>query len=74
MTLNDDNLMSLDEATRYVPAINGRRHATSTLYRWCRRGIKGVRLEYVRIGRNIATTTEALDRFFEALAQADNSR
>lgn len=71
MALNEDNLLSLHEATQYVPAINGKRHATSTLYRWCRRGIGGVRLEYVRIGRNIATTAEALDQFFKALAAAD---
>ncbi len=42
MALNDNELLSLCEATRYVPAINGKRHATSTLYRWCRRGINGV--------------------------------
>jgi hypothetical protein len=73
MALYDDNLLSLREATQYVPAINGKRHATSTLYRWCRHGINGVKLEYVRIGRNIATTAEALDRFFKALAEADSN-
>jgi len=71
MTLNQDNLLSLREAVRYVPSINGRRRAVSTLYRWCRRGIKGIRLEYVRVGRNVATTPEALERFFAALAAAD---
>ena len=72
MTLNQDNLLSLREAVRFVPCINGKRRAVSTLYRWCRQGIKGVRLEYVRIGRNVATTPEALERFFAALAEADS--
>ena len=63
--------LSLSEAAKRVPKVNGRRVHASTIYRWCRRGLKGVRLEYVRIGRRMATSAEALKRFFSALAEAD---
>ena len=66
-----EHLMTFSEAVRHLPEVNGRRRAPSTLYRWCRRGINGVRLEYIRIGRNMATSREALDRFFFELARAD---
>ena len=66
-----EELLSLTEATKVMPKVNGKRPAVSTLWRWCRRGLNGVRLEYLRIGRNIVTSREALDRFFAALAAAD---
>ena len=71
--LSGEKLLSLHEAAQQVPKINGRRHAPSTLWRWCRQGLGGVRLEHVRIGRTIATSTQALDRFFAALAAAEDA-
>jgi hypothetical protein len=66
-----EELLSLSEAAKRVPKLNGRRVHASTIFRWCRRGLSGVRLEYVRIGRRMATSAEALNRFFNALAAAD---
>lgn len=66
-----ETTVSLTEAAKIIPRRNGKRAAISTIWRWCRKGIKGVRLEYIRVGRNIATSREALNRFYEALAQAD---
>lgn len=73
MAINMENEMvvSLTEATKILPKVNGKRPAISTLWRWCRKGLNGVHLEYIRLGRNIATSREALCRFFAALAQAD---
>jgi hypothetical protein len=71
INIETENIVSLTEATRILPRRNGKRAAISTLWRWCRKGINGVRLEYIRVGRNIATSREALNRFYEALAQAD---
>ncbi len=68
---NVEQLLSLTDAAKKVPRIGRRKVHTSTIYRWCRRGIKGVQLEYVRIGRRMATTAEALARFFNRLAEAD---
>jgi len=66
-----EDVMSLTEATKVLPKVNGKRPAISTLWRWCRRGLRGVHLEYIRVGRNIATSRQALNRFFTALAEAD---
>ena len=66
-----EDLLSLSVAAKRVPRLNERRVHASTIYRWCRRGLHGVRLEYVRIGRRMATSAEALNRFFNALARAD---
>lgn len=75
MPINIDNetLLSLTEATKVLPRVNGKRPAIATLWRWCRKGLRGVRLEYVRVGRSIATSREALNRFFNALAALDAS-
>ena len=66
-----ETLLSLTEAAKVLPKINGRKPAVSTLWRWCRRGLRGVHLEYLRVGRNIVTSPQALHRFFAALAAAD---
>lgn len=69
--IGTEALVSLTEATKLLPPLNGRRPSISSLWRWCRRGVRGVKLEYVRVGRSLATSREALNRFFEALAAAD---
>lgn len=69
MAINIDNeeAMSLAEAAKSLPRVNGRRPSLSTLWRWCRKGLKGVRLDYLRVGRKIVTSREAMNRFFAAL-------
>jgi len=42
---------------------NGKRVHISAVYRWVQRGIKGVRLEAIRIGGTTYTSREALQRF-----------
>lgn len=68
-----EQLRTLAEARKFMPSICGRHPSIPTLWRWCRKGIQGVRLEYVRVGRTIATSREAVLRFFNALALADRS-
>ena len=67
----DEQLITLTEATKVLPTVNGKRPAICTLWRWCRKGLRGVFLEYVRVGRRICTTQEALLRFFTKLAELD---
>ena len=71
--MQTEQLLTLTEATKILPRHNGKRVAISTLWRWCREGLRGVHLDYVRIGRRISTSREALNRFFNALAEADES-
>jgi hypothetical protein len=67
----DEQLITLTEAARRLPRIDGRKVAVATLWRWARRGLRGARLEYVRVGRKICTTHEALMRFFAELSALD---
>ncbi len=66
--MNDERLLTLTEAAKLLPRLNGKRIATTTLWRWATSGIRGVRLETRRLGRRVVTSVEALDRFSAALA------
>ena len=68
-----EELFTLTEATKVMPRVNGRRPAVSTLWRWCRKGLNGVHLEYLRVGHNIVTSRKALLRFL-ALAGRGRGR
>jgi len=67
--------ITLTEATKIIPAVDGRRRHPSAVWRDCKKGVKigeqRIRLEFLRIGRRIVTTREALNRFFQRLAEAD---
>lgn len=63
--------MTLSQAAKGLPKVNGKRIHVSTLWRWCRKGQGGITLEYARMGRRVVVTPEALNRFFAALAQPD---
>jgi hypothetical protein len=57
---------------RWLPhRANGRRLHVATVHRWCTRGVRGVRLPFVRVGGTRVTTEEALTDFFRVLAQQD---
>jgi hypothetical protein len=65
--LSNENLLTLCEIGARLPIPKNR----TTLWRWCRIGVRGVRLEYRKLGREMLTSLEAVGRFSEALAQAD---
>lgn len=69
--IEKEQLMSLTEATKVLPRLNGKRPSICTLWRWCRKGLRGTHLEYIRIGRGIATSQQALNRFFTELSAND---
>jgi hypothetical protein len=69
-----EKLVTLTEATKLLPRVGGKRVHVSTLWRWCRKGLRGVNLEYLRVGSRIATSHEAMKRFFEALTQLDENQ
>ncbi|MBL8793364.1 MAG: DUF1580 domain-containing protein [Planctomycetia bacterium] len=56
-----EQLRSLIDATQFVP---GQPHV-STLVRWWRLGIQGVKLETVLVGGRRFTSLEAIDRFIQ---------
>lgn len=66
--LNDERLLTLTEAAKTLPRLNGKRIATTTLWRWATKGLRGVKLETRRLGRRVVTSVDALERFSAALA------
>lgn len=68
-----EDLVTLREATKLLPRINGNHPNHSTLWRWCRHGLAGVHLEYVKVGRRILTSRQSLDRFIRRLATVDDA-
>jgi len=70
--LEIENVMSLANAAKTLPRRRqGKKPHVSTLFRWASRGVRGVRLETIRVGGTICTSTEALQRFCNALTEPD---
>lgn len=61
-----ESLVPLKEVPRLLPPRDGDRPIhISAVYRWVQRGVRGKRLESVRIGGTTYTSREALQRFAE---------
>jgi hypothetical protein len=72
LTINafEDTLLTMTEAAKECPKIEGKRLSSVTLWRWAKHGKRGVKLEHVWIGRNMMTTKGAMNAFFHAVASA----
>ena len=67
-----EDYLPLAEAAKRMPrGTNGRKVHVSTIWRWCRRGCRGIKLRYYRVGRTIMVTETTLQQFFSALAKVD---
>lgn len=63
-----ETLLTLTEAAARLPRRRGGKKVNAaTLYRWASHGCRGVRLEVLQVGGTKVTSTQALQRFFEAL-------
>jgi hypothetical protein len=56
-------------AHRIPPSRQGRPVSVSTIWRWATRGIRGVRLESLRLPSRSVTSAEAFARFIDALTR-----
>jgi len=66
----EEELLTLREAVTKLPRRRrGRKPHVSTLWRWATRGLRGVRLEVIRVGGTLCTSREALQRFCEKLTE-----
>lgn len=63
-----DKIVTFTEAAKICPTLNGKRPSTVTIWRWATKGVRGVRLEHVRVGRRMVTTEEAINTFFRDLS------
>lgn len=61
-----EDVKTLQEARTELFRATGRRPDKTTLYRWCLRGVQGTKLEHIRLGDRILTSSQAITRFIEA--------
>ena len=69
INITQEETFPLAEAAKFVPKRHGRKVHFSTLWRWQKIGVRGVRLEVVRIGGALCTSREAVQRFVERLSE-----
>lgn len=71
--IRNETVLSLSDAAKSLPSIDGKRPHISTLWRWHRHGVgRGkIRLECTWVGGRLVTSREALQRFTERLAESD---
>jgi hypothetical protein len=72
--LRDDNPMSLTDAATYLGKVTGRKPHVSTLWRWCQKGCKGVRLDSICVGGKRFVTVAAIERFIDESTNAQDGR
>ena len=70
MDINSEHLIPIKDMPKHLPprSTGGRVHI-SAVYRWMTHGVKGVRLESVKIGGSRYTSKQALQRFTDAHSQ-----
>jgi hypothetical protein len=63
-----EQTVPLGRAARFVPSLRGDRPVNpSTIWRWATAGVRGIKLETVKVGGTTCTSREALQRFFARL-------
>lgn len=70
----DEPVLTLVEAAGWLERRFGRRPNVATIWRWATRGIKGVRLATIALGRRRFTTVGALEQFIAESSQPDAGR
>jgi hypothetical protein len=53
---------------------HGKQPSWQTLLRWCQSGVRGQKLEWVRIGGSICTSLPAILRFIEKISAESSKR
>ena len=70
-----EKLMTLAKATKYVPRRRkGQKAHCATMYRWAKLGLRGVRLETIRVGGTLCTSEEKLQLFFNQLTELKSGK
>lgn len=66
----DEKIISLNDAVKHIGKLSGRKRNKGVVRRWILDGVDGVSLESIRIGREIYTSHEAINRFLNESAQS----
>lgn len=66
-----EDVLTLAEARAEIARVTGRRVRPdkSTMHRWIHRGVDGIRLEAIRLGREWVTSRQAITRFAVARSE-----
>lgn len=69
ISIHDERLIRLADVPKLIPSNrDGKKIHISTVFRWCRPGLRGIRLECVKIGGASFTSHEAVERFVAKLS------
>ena len=75
INFEQEQLLTLAEAAKRVPGRTpGKPIHTATVARWATRGVRGNRLETLRIGGRLFTSVEALARFVQGMNDLDRPK
>lgn len=66
-----DNALTLDQIAE-IASPRDHKLSRTTVYRWCKIGIGGVRLQYVKLGRRMLSSKRALNQFMQQLQEQDD--
>ena len=69
--LVSERLVALTQVPKLseIPKLRGgKRPHVATIYRWAQNGVRGVKLETVRLGGTVCTSVEAIQRFVKQLS------
>lgn len=72
--LREDQPLSIPDAAEFLGKLTGQKPHVSTLWRWCLKGCKGVKLESICIGGKRFVTAAAIEKFVEASTTARAGR
>jgi hypothetical protein len=60
--------ISLTEAANLLPRRRaGKKASPATIFRWASNGIRGIKLEVIKVGGTLCTSRERLQKFYEKL-------
>ena len=68
--LSSERPLSFQEALEHLPRRRGKLLHLSTLYRWADIGVRGVKLEIIKVGGATCTTLAAIQRFCQGVTDA----
>jgi len=70
--IGKENLITLKDAADLLPRRRrGKKPSFTCLWRWAEKGVRGVKLDVIRVGATLCTSHEALQRFCNALTEKD---
>ena len=65
-----ERLLTFHEANKLIQELTGKERSVSMIYHWVEQGVRGVKLDSIKIGSSLFTSFEAIIRFVEATIAA----